>query len=90
LRLKVWDIRKYAHCPRRFWLDKKTKIKENSDYSIGRRYRRIDEIGVPLAITCDFETLKKDDVTIRDRDTMEQKRVKIKDLIEVLKEKLSS
>jgi len=56
--------------------------------SIGRRYRRGDEIGTILAITTDFETLKQEDVTIRDRDTMKQERVKIKDLIEVLKEKL--
>jgi glycyl-tRNA synthetase len=58
--------------------------------SIGRRYRRQDEIGTPLAITIDFETLEKDDVTIRDRDTMKQERVKIKDLIEILKEKLEN
>jgi glycyl-tRNA synthetase len=56
--------------------------------SIGRRYRRQDEIGTPFAITVDFDTLKKDDVTIRDRDTMEQERIKIKDLISVLKRKL--
>jgi len=56
--------------------------------SIGRRYRRGDEIGVLYTITIDFETLKENDVTIRDRDTMKQERVKIKDLVEVLKEKL--
>jgi len=57
--------------------------------SIGRRYRRQDEIGTPFAITIDFETLEKDDVTIRDRDTMEQERVKINDLVGVLKNQLS-
>jgi glycyl-tRNA synthetase len=56
--------------------------------SIGRRYRRMDEIGCPFAITIDFETLKQEDVTIRDRDTMKQERVKIANLIQVLKEKL--
>jgi glycyl-tRNA synthetase len=56
--------------------------------SIGRRYRRADEIGCPFAVTVDFESLKKDDVTLRDRDTMEQERIKIKNLIPVLKEKL--
>lgn len=56
--------------------------------SIGRRYRRLDEIGCPFAITVDFESLERDDVTIRDRDTMEQERVKIKELITFLKEKL--
>jgi len=58
--------------------------------SIGRRYRRIDEVGVPWAITVDFETLEKDDVTLRDRDTMAQKRVKIKDLVGILREKLEN
>jgi glycyl-tRNA synthetase len=48
--------------------------------NIGRRYRRQDEIGTPYAITVDFETLDDDSVTIRDRDTMEQQRVKIKEL----------
>jgi len=56
--------------------------------SIGRRYRRVDEIGVLYAITIDFETLKDEDITIRNRDTMKQERVKIKDLIDVLKKKL--
>jgi len=56
--------------------------------SIGRRYRRQDEIGTILAITIDFETLKQEDVTIRDRDTMKQERVKIKNLVEVLKREI--
>jgi len=53
--------------------------------SIGRRYRRIDEIGIPAGITIDYDTLKKDDVTLRDRDTMNQIRVKISDLPQILK-----
>lgn len=48
--------------------------------SIGRRYRRLEEIGVPFAITVDYDTLKDSTVTIRYRDTMEQSRIKIKDL----------
>lgn len=56
--------------------------------SIGRRYRRQDEIGTPYALTIDFETLEKEDVTLRDRDTMTQKRIKIKDLVSHLKQKL--
>jgi len=56
--------------------------------SIGRRYRRVDEIGAPFALTVDFESLKQNDLTIRDRDTMKQERVKIEDLVKVLKEKL--
>ena len=58
--------------------------------SIGRRYRRQDEIGTLFAITVDFDTLKQNDVTIRDRDTMKQERIKIKDLVKVLKEKFKS
>jgi glycyl-tRNA synthetase len=58
--------------------------------SIGRRYRRQDEIGTLYAITIDFDTIKKNDVTLRDRDTMKQDRVKIKDLVSTLKEKLEN
>jgi glycyl-tRNA synthetase len=43
--------------------------------NIGKRYRRQDEIGTPYCITVDFDSLEKGDVTVRDRDTMEQKRV---------------
>jgi len=57
--------------------------------SIGRRYRRQDEIGTPYAVTIDFETLEKDDVTLRDRDTMKQERIKIKELVKIIKEKLN-
>ncbi|MCP8316796.1 MAG: glycine--tRNA ligase, partial [archaeon] len=52
--------------------------------SIGRRYARSDEIGVPFSITIDYQTLDDDTVTVRDRDTWEQKRVTIKDLSEYL------
>ncbi|MFQ6064658.1 MAG: CRISPR-associated protein Cas4 [Candidatus Bathyarchaeia archaeon] len=41
MRFKVWDIRIYDYCPRRLWLYKKTQIKENRDYSTGRRYHAI-------------------------------------------------
>ena len=56
--------------------------------SVGRRYRRQDEIGTPFCLTIDFESLEKDDLTIRYRDTMKQERVKIADLANILKEKL--
>ncbi len=49
--------------------------------SIGRRYRRLDEIGCVSAVTVDFDSLGDDSVTVRDRDTMKQKRVKIDKLI---------
>ena len=58
--------------------------------SIGRRYRRQDEIGTLFCLTVDFESLKQDDLTIRDRDTMKQARIKISDLIKVLKERLEN
>jgi len=57
--------------------------------SIGRRYRRQDEIGTIFCLTCDFQTLEDDTLTVRDRDTMEQERIKISDLIKTLKEKLN-
>ena len=57
---------------------------ENSG-NIGKNYRRHDEIGTPICITIDFETLEEETVTIRDRDTMSQKRVSITDVEEVFK-----
>jgi glycyl-tRNA synthetase len=48
--------------------------------SIGKRYRRQDEIGTPLCITVDFDSLEDGSVTIRDRDTTDQVRVQIADL----------
>jgi len=57
--------------------------------SIGKRYRRQDEIGTPFCVTIDFDTLEKDDsVTVRDRDTTKQERVKISKLLDLLSEKL--
>ena len=54
--------------------------------AIGRRYRRLDEIGSPFAITVDHQTLQDDTVTIRMRDSMEQKRIKISELDSILRE----
>ena len=56
--------------------------------SIGRRYRRQDEIGTPYCVTVDFDTLDDHAVTIRDRDTMYQARVPLSRLVEVLQDKL--
>ncbi|CAN5676974.1 glycine--tRNA ligase [soil metagenome] len=56
--------------------------------NIGRRYRRQDEIGTPLCVTVDFDTLEDKAVTIRDRDTMDQVRVPISELTETLEEQL--
>jgi glycyl-tRNA synthetase len=57
--------------------------------SIGRRYRRQDEIGTPYAVTIDFDTLEDRAVTVRDRDTMEQDRVAIDDLVGHLREQFA-
>ena len=56
--------------------------------SIGKRYRREDEIGTPYCITVDFDTLEDNMVTIRDRDTMEQVRIEIDKVKEWVNEKL--
>jgi glycyl-tRNA synthetase len=58
--------------------------------NIGKRYRRQDEIGTPVCITVDFDTLGetpelKDTVTVRDRDTGEQRRVAIEDLVSIIR-----
>lgn len=50
--------------------------------NIGKRYRRQDEIGTPYCITVDFDSLEKGDVTVRDRDSMKQERIKIEELID--------
>ena len=55
--------------------------------SIGRRYRRQDEIGTPYCLTVDFDTLKDNSVTIRDYKTMKQERVKIPEIKNYLEKK---
>ena len=58
-------------------LSKKFMCDYDEAGSIGKRYRREDEIGTPYCVTIDFDTLNDETVTIRDRDTMEQERIKI-------------
>jgi len=53
--------------------------------NIGKRYYSQDEIGTPFCVTIDFESLEKNDVTLRDRDTTKQERIKISDLISCIK-----
>lgn len=57
--------------------------------SIGKRYRRQDEIGTPFAVTVDYDTLEDESVTVRDRDSMEQERVKIEELTSYFSDKFS-
>ena len=70
------DLKKYYH------------MEYDNTGSIGKRYRRQDEIGTPFAITVDFDSLEDNKVTIRDRDTMKQDRVEIDKVRDYLKEKL--
>ena len=61
-------------------LSKKFSVDFDETGSIGKRYRRQDEIGTPLCITYDFDSIEDGCVTVRDRDTMEQQRIKIEDV----------
>ncbi|KAL7676385.1 hypothetical protein ACOME3_002639 [Neoechinorhynchus agilis] len=60
------------------------RVERSSSASIGKRYARCDEIGIPYGITIDFDSLKQRDCTIRQRDTMQQIRVKLSDLTKIL------
>ena len=74
---KVWDI-----------LRPRFMTQFDDAQSIGRRYRRQDEIGTPLCVTIDFDTLDDEAVTIRERDSMEQVRVPIANLMDAVQERL--
>jgi len=65
-------------------LSKNFSVSYDETGSIGKRYRRQDEIGTPLCLTVDYETLEDNSVTIRDRDTMKQERIRISDLIDFI------
>lgn len=69
-------------------LSKKFNIDYDEAGSIGKRYRREDEIGTPYCITVDFDTMEDNTVTIRDRDTMDQIRVNIDELEKFIEDKL--
>ena len=57
--------------------------------TIGRRYARMDEVGTPFCVTIDHDTLNDKSVTVRDRDTTDQERIKIENLIDYIKQKIS-
>ncbi len=69
-------------------LVKKYRCDYDEAGSIGKRYRRQDEIGTPYCVTVDFDTLEDECVTVRDRDTMEQVRIKIDELEKFIDEKI--
>ncbi len=70
-------------------LSKKYMIEYDESGGIGKRYRRQDEIGTPYCITFDFDSLEDKSVTIRDRDTMQQVRIKIEEMDRYLEENLA-
>ncbi|MFH1046753.1 MAG: glycine--tRNA ligase [Patescibacteria group bacterium] len=70
-------------------LAKKMMVLYDESGSVGRRYRRQDEIGTPYCITVDFDTPEDGKVTVRDRDTMGQERVAIEDLSALLEAKIT-
>jgi len=69
-------------------LSKKFCVDYDETGSIGKRYRRQDEIGTPLCVTYDFESVEDGCVTVRDRDTMEQERIKIEDLTAYIEKRM--
>lgn len=69
-------------------LSRKFSVDYDLSGSIGKRYRRQDEIGTPLCITVDFDTLEDGQVTVRDRDTMEQVRIPIESLVKFIEDKI--
>lgn len=69
-------------------LSKKLFVEYDETQSIGKRYRRQDEIGTPYCVTVDFDTLTDNAVTVRDRDTMKQERIAVSELENYLKGKL--
>ncbi len=81
---------KLVKIARGIYTDLKTDWRAEFDDNgnIGKRYRRQDEIGTPYCVTVDFESLDKDDVTVRERDSMRQTRVKIKELKDFFRTKI--
>jgi glycyl-tRNA synthetase len=70
-------------------LKRKYNCEFDDNGNVGKRYRRQDEIGTPYCVTVDFDTLEKNTITVRDRDTMEQDTIKLNELESYLEEKLS-
>ncbi len=69
-------------------LRKRWFVQYDDAQSIGRRYRRQDEIGTPLCVTIDFQSLEDNEVTVRDRDSMEQVRLPVPDLVGAISDRL--
>jgi glycyl-tRNA synthetase len=71
-------------------LSRVARVSYDETQSIGKRYRRQDEIGTPYCVTVDFDTLTDNAVTVRDRDTMKQERIAIDSLLVYFLEKLNA
>lgn len=82
-------LRDYAHLVYRELKEEFGKVMWDDNGNIGKRYRRQDEIGTPWCIVIDFDTLTDNSVTIRDRDTGKQERVKKEDIISYIKERMN-
>lgn len=65
------------------------KVFYDESATVGKRYRRQDEIGTPFCITIDSETLQNQTVTLRERDSMAQERISISNVLSYLNEKLT-
>ena len=69
-------------------LSKRRTVEYDATQSIGRRYRRQDEIGTPFCVTVDFDSLEDKQVTVRDRDSMRQERVSIEEVAQYIEDRL--
>lgn len=83
------ELRDYAHIIYRNLKDEFGRVMWDDNGNIGKRYRRQDEIGTPWCIVIDFDTLNDDSVTIRDRDSGSQERIKKEDIIDYIKDRMN-
>lgn len=84
------ELKESAHMIYRMLKDEFGRVMWDDNGNIGKRYRRQDEIGTPWCIVIDFDTLTDGSVTIRDRDTGTQERIKKEDIVDYIKNKLYS
>ncbi len=83
------ELKDSAHLIYRMLKDEFGRVMWDDNGNIGKRYRRQDEIGTPWCIVVDFDTLQDNTVTVRDRDTGAQERVKKEDLVDYIKERIN-
>ncbi len=83
------ELREYAHLVYRTLKNEFGRVMWDDNGNIGKRYRRQDEIGTPWCIVIDFDTLADDSVTVRDRDTGLQERIKKDEIVDYIKDRLN-